>query len=106
MQTSYPFASPHRKSTVLPFVRRPRRLLAEFSTKPLTGDAEQTLWTSLRIWRLASGKLLCEKQRGPEPPTLERETVDSVAQARAFFGGGWVVRELFAELDSARFPRW
>ncbi len=106
MRASDLFASPHRKSTVLPFVPGPRRLLAEFSTKALTDDAEQTSWTSLRIWQLASGKLLCEKQRGPEPLTIERETVESVAQARAFFGGGWVVRELFAELDSARFPRW
>lgn len=82
------------------------RLLAEFSTAPEPGQVSFGRWTRLRITQLAVDQFLCEKTRGPEPLEERNATVNNLSSAKAFFGGGWVVRELFAKLDPKRFPRW
>lgn len=82
------------------------RLLAEFSTEPGPGQPSPGRWTRLRITQLGLNQFLCEKTRGPEPLEERRATVNNLGSAKAFFGGGWVVRELFAKLDPKRFPRW
>ena len=82
------------------------RLLAEFSTEPGPNDAVTGRWTRLRVTQLGADQYLCEKTRGPEPLDERSATVNNLNSAKAFFGGGWVVRELFAKLDPERFPRW
>lgn len=95
---------------ILPFpqsrVRRPPPLSVEFSTQPEAGHEEGRRWTRLRITVRDSGDFLCEKVRGPSPLDVDAATVESLEQARRFFGGGWIVKELFASLDPVRFPRW
>lgn len=81
------------------------RLLAEFSTEPAPGESASVRWTRLRITEVAQGQYLCEKTRGPEPLQHRSATVSNLVSAKAFFGGGWVVKELFAILDPTRFPR-
>ena len=82
------------------------RLLAEFSTEPALGEPSTGRWTRLRITQLGADQYLCEKTRGPEPLEERSATVGNFSSAKAFFGGGWVVKELFAKLDPKRFPRW
>lgn len=82
------------------------RLLAEFSTEPAAGEPTTGRWTRLRITQIGADQYLCEKIRGPEPLEERSATVNNFNSAKAFFGGGWVVKELFAKLDSKRFPRW
>lgn len=82
------------------------RLLAEFSTEPGDGVSAIGRWTRLRITQVGAGQYLCEKTRGPEPIEERSALVNSFSSAKAFFGGGWVVKELFAKLDPVRFPRW
>lgn len=82
------------------------RVLAEFSTEPAEGEATPARWTRLRITETSPGHYLCEKTRGPEPIQHRRAEVTNFESAKAFFGGGWIVKELFAMLDPARFPRW
>ena len=82
------------------------RLLAEFSTEPTGSETQSGRWTRLRITQLGPDQYLCEKSRGPEPLEERSATVNSISSAKAFFGGGWVVKELFAKLDPKRFPRW
>lgn len=82
------------------------KLLAEFSTEPAPGQVAGGRWTRLRITEVAQGQYLCEKTRGPEPLQYRSATVSNFESAKAFFGGGWVVKELFAILDPVRFPRW
>lgn len=82
------------------------RLLAEFSTEPAPGQPSCGRWTRLRITQVGVDQFLCEKTRGPDPTEERSATVNNLGSAKAFFGGGWVVRELFAKLDPKRFPRW
>tara|TARA_R110000787_G_scaffold25373_19_gene71418 strand:+ start:3734 stop:4051 length:318 start_codon:yes stop_codon:yes gene_type:complete len=93
-------------ASVLPLPPRVDKLLAQFSTRPASAHAASKSWTSLRIWQISSGKYVCVKNRGPDPSRVRSQTVDSLQSARQFFGDGWVVRELFAEVDPRRFPRW
>ncbi len=81
------------------------RVLAEFTTEPNPGEPVLGRWTRLRITAVGN-QFLCEKTRGPEPLEERSATVPNLESARAFFGGGWVVKELFAKLDPIRFPRW
>lgn len=81
-------------------------LLAEFSTEFAHGRTSGGRWTRLRITQIGPSLYLCEKRRGPLPLEQRSATVSSYESAKAFFGGGWVVRELFANLDPVRFPRW
>lgn len=80
-------------------------VLAEFSTEPNPGEPVEGRWTRLRITRTGH-QYLCEKTRGPDPIEERSATVSNLESAKAFFGGGWVVKELFAKLDPVRFPRW
>lgn len=82
------------------------RVLAEFSTEPAEPLPPDRRWTRLRITELSPGRYLCEKTRGPGPLEVRTAEVGNLESAKAFFGGGWVVKELFAALDPARFPRW
>jgi hypothetical protein len=82
------------------------RLLAEFSTEPEAGEPGGVRWTRLRITQIGPDEYLCEKVRGPEPLEERSATVRNLESAKAFFGGGWVVKELFAKVDPKRFPRW
>jgi hypothetical protein len=82
------------------------KLLAEFSTEPAAGEAASGRWTRLRITQIGAEQYLCEKTRGPEPLEERSAMVGNFSSAKAFFGGGWVVKELFAKLDPVRFPRW
>ena len=82
------------------------RLLAEFSTEPAKGESLAGRWTRLRITQTGADEFLCEKTRGPEPLEERSAVVGNFNSAKAFFGGGWVVKELFAKLDPVRFPRW
>lgn len=82
------------------------RLLAEFSTAPAEGEAGTGRWSRLRITQIGVDQYLCEKTRGPEPLEERSAVVNNLSSAKAFFGGGWVVKELFAKLDPVRFPRW
>lgn len=82
------------------------RLLAEFSTAPADGETAVGRWSRLRITQVGVDQYLCEKTRGPEPLEERSAVVNSLSSAKAFFGGGWVVKELFAKLDPVRFPRW
>ena len=82
------------------------KLLAEFSTEPAAGETVTGRWTRLRITQTGSEQYLCEKTRGPEPLEERSAVVNNLSSAKAFFGGGWVVKELFAKLDPVRFPRW
>lgn len=91
--------------------RRPQadplpKVLAEFSTEPVSGCGASGRWTRLRVTQVAREQYLCEKTRGPEPLEQRSATVGNLESAKAFFGGGWVVKELFAKLDPSRFPRW
>ena len=97
--------SPQR-AQILAFTPRPSRVLAEFSTQSEDAQNPEARWTRLRISRVASSKYLCEKVRGPDPEVVRSATVGNLESAKAFFGGGWVVKELFAALDPVRFPRW
>lgn len=99
-------SKPTPRATILPFKLREERVLAEFSTRPEPGFENGSRWTCLRISRLATGKYLCEKQRGPGAEDVAATTVDDLDDARSFFGGGWVVRELFEGIDAQRYPRW
>ena len=81
-------------------------LSVEFSTQPQAGFEDGKRWTRVRITRQLGGDYLCEKVRGPEPLDVRSATVDNLDRAREFFGGGWIVKELFAALDPVRFPRW
>lgn len=78
----------------------------EFSTEPEPAHADGRRWTRVRITEQDGGDYLCEKVRGPAPLDVRRATVDSLEAAREFFGGGWIVKELFAALDPKCFPRW
>lgn len=82
------------------------KVLAEFSTEPAAGEPATSRWTRLRITEVSPGLYLCEKTRGPEPLQQRSAEVANLESAKAFFGGGWIVKELFAMLDPARFPRW
>lgn len=82
------------------------RVLAEFSTEIAAGEPMQARWTRVRITQVSRDEYLCEKTRGPVPLETRTATVGNLESAKAFFGGGWVVKELFAALDPARFPRW
>lgn len=73
----------------------PVRLVAEFSTRgvgPMHGR-----WTHLEIWTRGEGGLRCVKTRGHGETTETRHEIDvaSLPEARPWFGGGWVVDELF-----------
>lgn len=81
------------------------RVLAEFSTEPTDARRTDKRWTHLRLTELSPGRYLCEKTRGPEPVETRNAEVGNLESAKAFFGGGWVVKELFAELDRAKSPR-
>lgn len=94
------FVRRHQQAEPLP------KVLAEFSTEPASGGRSAGRWTRLRITQTAPEQYLCEKTRGPEPLEYRSATVGNFESAKAFFGGGWVVKELFAKLDPARFPRW
>lgn len=96
---------PQQASFRLPVESQPR-VLAEFSTKPRGTAPADRRWTQLRISELSPGKYLCEKTRGPEPLDTRTAEVGNLESAKAFFGGGWVVKELFATLDPAEFPGW
>lgn len=89
----------------LPLPQALPQVLAEFSTEPNPGDPVEGRWTRLRITQTGAG-YLCEKTRGPDPLEERSATVPTLESAKAFFGGGWVVKELFAKLDPVRFPRW
>lgn len=82
------------------------KVLAEFSTEPAAGEPMQGQWTRVRITLIAPHQYLCERARGPAPMESRTATVGNLESAKAFFGGGWVVKELFALLDPVRFPRW
>lgn len=82
------------------------KVLAEFSTEPAAGEPLEGRWTRLRITEVGPDQYLCEKIRGPEPLEHRQATVGNLESAKAFFGGGWVVKELFYSLDPVRFPRW
>lgn len=97
--------SPRFRVNTLPVVDVLPQVLAEFSTEPNPGEPIEGRWTRLRITRTGD-QYLCEKTRGPEPIEERSATVPTLESAKAFFGGGWVVKELFAKLDPARFPRW
>lgn len=97
--------SPRFRVNTLPVADVLPQVLAEFSTEPNPGDPVEGRWTRLRITRTGD-HYLCEKTRGPEPIEERSATVPTLESAKAFFGGGWVVKELFAKLDPARFPRW
>lgn len=98
--------TPRTQAEVPPLVSPGPRVFAEFSTEPAPGDAIPARWTRLRITRIGRDQYLCEKTRGPGPLQERSAVVSSLENAKAFFGGGWVVRELFAILDPVRFPRW
>ena len=82
------------------------RVLAEFSTEPAADEPSTGRWTRMRLTQVAADRYLCEKTRGPEPLEERSATVGNFISAKAFFGGGWVVKELFAKLDPKRYPRW
>lgn len=82
------------------------RVLAEFSTEPAAGEPAHGRWTRLRITQISPEQYLCERTRGPSPLESRSATVGNLESAKAFFGGGWVVKELFAKLDPTKFPRW
>lgn len=82
------------------------KVLAEFTTELPAGEPMQGRWTRVRITQIARDEYLCEKIRGPLPLESRSATVGNLESAKAFFGGGWVVKELFAALDPLRFPRW
>lgn len=96
----------HNRSKARSFSEPLPKVLAEFSTEPAPGVAAEGRWTRLRITEIAPGQYLCEKTRGPDPIQVRSATVGNFESAKAFFGGGWVVKELFAALDPVRFPRW
>lgn len=96
---------PQSHVRLLPIVDTLPKVLAEFTTEPNPGEPVEGRWTRLRISQ-TGGQYLCEKTRGPDPIEERCATVPNLESAKAFFGGGWVVRELFAKLDPARFPRW
>lgn len=82
------------------------QLSVEFSTEPQAGHPATGRWTRVRITQQVEGDWLCEKVRGPDPLDVRSRTVESLDEARTFFGGGWIVKELFAALDPVQFPRW
>jgi hypothetical protein len=96
---------PRIRTDLLPPPQALPQVLAEFSTEPSPGYPVEGRWTRLRITQ-TGGEYLCEKTRGPDPVEERSATVPSLESAKAFFGGGWVVKELFAKLDPQRFPRW
>ena len=98
--------SPHSRVHILRPASSYPRVLAEFSTEPGEGTVATGRWTRLRITQVGADQYLCEKTRGPEPLEERSAIVNSFSSAKAFFGGGWVVKELFAKLDPKRFPRW
>ena len=97
--------SPRFRVNTLPVADVVPQLLAEFSTEPNPGEPTEGRWTRLRITRTGDA-YFCEKTRGPDPIEERSATVPTLESAKAFFGGGWVVKELFAKLDPVRFPRW
>lgn len=82
------------------------RVVAEFSTEPAPGDEKPRRWTRLRITQVRAREYRCEKVRGPEPLEEQRAIVSDLEQAKAFFGEGWVVKELFAAIDPKKFRRY
>ena len=91
---------------LLPMCEGLPKVLAEFSTEPAPGQPVEGRWTRLRVTQVGPSRYLCEKVRGPEPLEERTVTVNNLESAKAFFGGGWVVKELFAILDPVRYPRW
>lgn len=70
-------------------------LVARFSTKgtDLNGDR----WTTLAIYRTRDG-YRCVKVRGEgdqDAGSATDTTVKTMGEAKTWFGGGWVVNELF-----------
>jgi hypothetical protein len=108
---SFPFSrmvriAPQLVVRPMPHAESRPRVLAEFSTEPVPGEVFEGRWTRLRITQVEPDQFLCEKTRGPEPIEHRQATVGNLESAKAFFGGGWVVKELFFVLDPVRFPRW
>ena len=86
-------------------------LFAEFSSRgAYTAHAgKRSLpYRTLRIFRTGDG-YLCQKIRhgcGHEPAEeMSQSMVASLAEARAYFGGGWLVDELFERIRFSHSPR-
>ncbi len=79
-------------------------LISGFNTRGTKKSPTQS-WKGYAMYRQADGRIRCEKTAGvgDEPATSFVELiVANEAEARRWFGGGWVIKELFKVYPGGR----
>ena len=77
--------------------------LSSMGNPELGAKHNDQIWSELRLYRSTEGHYICEQVRSSHwRSSHQRHRVavcDSKAQIMAFFGKGWLARELYADAD-------